>query len=106
VAQVSIWELKLLLNNFIFAAIPHTEPWGFNTALVMIGANLVAVAIGRSIFTSPSFHHRANSQAVSNSTMGTNPASNFTLFELLASMSFGHILGVGAVLGLTNVGVI
>lgn len=95
-----------MLNNFIIAAIPHTEPWGFNTALVMIGANLVAVAIGRSIFTSWRFGENTNSQAGSNSTLGTKLTSKFTLFELLASMSFGHILGVGAVLGLTNIGVI
>jgi photosystem I subunit 10 len=31
---------------------------------------------------------------------------NFGLPELLAGISFGHILGVGAVLGLTNAGVI
>lgn len=31
---------------------------------------------------------------------------NFGLPELLAGISFGHILGVGTVLGLTNVGVL
>jgi photosystem I subunit X len=31
---------------------------------------------------------------------------NFNLPELLATLSFGHILGVGFVLGLTNAGVI
>ncbi|HEY9634347.1 MAG TPA: photosystem I reaction center subunit PsaK [Coleofasciculaceae cyanobacterium] len=31
---------------------------------------------------------------------------NFGLPELLAGISFGHILGVGAILGLTNAGVI
>ena len=95
-----------MLNNFIIAAIPHTEPWGLNTAVVMIGANLVAVAIGRSLFTSPRFERQANSTAGSKLTTGQSLTSNFTLFELFASMSFGHILGVGAVLGLTNVGVI
>ncbi|HEY9601147.1 MAG TPA: photosystem I reaction center subunit PsaK [Allocoleopsis sp.] len=31
---------------------------------------------------------------------------NFGLPELLAGISFGHILGVGAILGLTNAGLI
>jgi photosystem I subunit X len=88
-----------LLNNLIIAAIPHTEPWGFNTALVMIICNLVAVAIGRFAIANP----------------GSGPDllvgkpdlfRNFNLPELLATLSFGHILGVGLILGLTNAGVI
>ncbi|WP_373541558.1 photosystem I reaction center subunit PsaK [Chamaesiphon sp.] len=95
-----------MLNNFIIAAIPHTEPWGFNTAFVMIGANLVAVAIGRSIFASARFRQSANPATNSSIPIGTSLLTNFTVVELLASMSFGHLLGVGAVLGLTNIGVI
>jgi photosystem I subunit X len=77
-----------LLNNLIIAAIPHTEPWGFNTAFVMIVCNLFAVAIAAIIA-------KINSRA-----------EIFSLAELVAAMSFGHILGVGAVLGLTNIGII
>jgi photosystem I subunit X len=88
-----------LLNNLIIAAIPHTEPWGFSTALVMIICNLVAVAIGRFAIAKP----------------GGGPDlpvgkpdlfRNFNLPELLATFSFGHILGVGMILGLTNAGAI
>ena len=88
-----------MLNNLIIAAIPHTEPWGFNTALVMIICNLVAVAIGRFAIANP----------------GNGPDlqigqpdlfRKFSLPELLATLSFGHILGVGFVLGLTNAGAI
>lgn len=88
-----------MLPNLIVAAIPHTEPWGFNTAIVMIICNLVAVAIGRFAISNP----------------GGGPDlpvgkpdlfRNFNLPELLATMSFGHILGVGMILGLTNVGAI
>jgi photosystem I subunit X len=92
-----------LLNNLIIAAIPHTEPWGFNTAFVMIVCNLVAVAIlllngyinGRDPISNPIAH---NGQ----------PAltQQFTLPELLATFSVGHIVGVGMVLGLTNIGTI
>jgi photosystem I subunit X len=80
-----------LLNNLIIAAIPHTEPWGFNTAFVMIVCNLVAIAI-----------------LWLNSYLDGNPAlaPKCTLPELIATLSFGHIIGVGMVLGLTNIGTI
>jgi photosystem I subunit X len=88
-----------LLYNSILAAIPHTEPWGLNTAIIMIVCNLIAVAIGRFAIANP----------------GGGPDlpvgkpdlfRNFNLPELLATMSFGHILGAGAILGLTNAGAI
>jgi photosystem I subunit X len=88
-----------LLYNSILAAIPHTEPWGFSTAIVMIVCNLIAVVIGRFAIANP----------------GGGPDlpvgkpdlfRNFNLPELLATMSFGHILGAGAILGLTNAGAI
>ncbi len=88
-----------MLHTFIIAAIPHTEPWSFSTGLVMIICNLVAVAIGRFAIAQP----------------GGGPDlpvgkpdlfRNFNLPELLATLSFGHILGVGLILGLTNAGVI
>ncbi len=88
-----------MLYNTILAAIPHTEPWGLSTAIVMIICNLIAIAIGRFAIANP----------------GDGPDlpvgkpdlfRNFNLPELLATMSFGHILGVGAILGLTNAGAI
>jgi photosystem I subunit X len=77
-----------LLNNLIIAAIPHTEPWGFNTALVMIIGNLFAIVM--TIVTAKL----------------RDRVENFNLSELVAAMSFGHMLGVGFVLGLTNLGII
>jgi photosystem I subunit X len=88
-----------LLYNSILAAIPHTEPWGLSTAIVMIVCNLIAVVIGRFAIANP----------------GGGPDlpvgkpdlfRNFNLPELLATMSFGHILGAGAILGLINAGAI
>jgi photosystem I subunit X len=88
-----------LLNNLIIAAIPHTEPWGFSTALVMIICNLVAVAIGRFAIANPG---NGPDLRISKPDL----FRNFSLPELLATLSFGHILGVGFVLGLTNAGAI
>ncbi len=57
----------------------------------MIVCNLVAVAI-----------------LSLNSYLNGNPAlaPRFTLPELLATFSIGHVIGVGMVLGLTNIGTI
>ena len=65
----------------------------------MIICNLVAVAIGRF----------ASANLVISSDVQTGKLDlfrNLSLSELLATLSFGHILGVGFVLGLTNIGVI
>jgi photosystem I subunit 10 len=88
-----------LLHNLVLAAIPHTEPWSFNTGLVMIICNLVAVAIGRFAIKNPG---GGPDLPVSKPDL----FRNFNVPELLATLSFGHILGVGLILGLTNAGVI
>jgi photosystem I subunit X len=96
-----------LLNNLIIAAIPHTEPWGFNTAFVMVAANLLGIAIFAGISML-----KARSAAIDAANMPSLTAgkadlfADFNLSKLIAAMSFGHILGVGAVLGLTNSGII
>jgi photosystem I subunit X len=100
-------ECKYLLNNLIVAAIPHTEPWGFNTALVMTICNLVAVAIGRLAI----FARERTASANPASSSDPSPEKlgllwNFSWAELFATLSFGHLIGVGFVLGLTNIGVI
>jgi photosystem I subunit 10 len=65
----------------------------------MIASNLVAVFIGRFAIKNP----------------GTGPDlpvgkpalwKNFGLAELLATFSFGHILGAGFILGFANAGLL
>jgi photosystem I subunit X len=95
-----------LLSSLIIAAIPHTEPWGFNTALVMTICNSVTVAVGRVGFAHQ-LHRVINPSGGKDLPIGKpDLLGNFSLPELLATLSFGHILGVGIVLGLTNIGVI
>ncbi|WP_204105344.1 MULTISPECIES: photosystem I reaction center subunit PsaK [Spirulina sp. CCY15215] len=83
----------------LLAAVPITIEWNFSVAIVMIFCNLFAIAIGRF--------------AIQNSGQGPDlpivkPAlwKGFGLPELLATMSFGHILGAGMILGLSNAGVL
>lgn len=74
-----------------------TTEWGPNVALVMILCNLVAFGIGRFAIKNP---------GQGPGLPGGGPAllSQFGLPELLATASFGHLLGAGVILGLANSG--
>jgi photosystem I subunit X len=81
------------------ATVPTTAEWTPAVGLVMVLCNLFAIAVGR--------------YAIQNPGVGPDlPASKPALFtkfgipELLATMSFGHILGAGMILGLSNAGVL
>ena len=87
------------MNFVLLAAVPTTIEWNFNVALVMILCNLFAIAIGRF--------------AIQQSGRGPDipipkPAlwKSFGIPELLATASFGHLLGAGMILGLSNAGVL
>lgn len=89
------WNLLMTVSeNF-----PHTVEWNSSVAIVMITCNIFAVAIGRF--------------AIKNAGQGPDLPidkpqvwQNFGLAELLATGSFGHILGVGMILGLSNAGLL
>lgn len=87
------------MNSFILAAVPHTPAWSPSVALVMIVCNLFAIAIGK--------------YAIQKRGAGPNlpmemPAmfTGFGVPELLATASFGHLLGAGMILGLGNAGLL
>jgi photosystem I subunit 10 len=65
----------------------------------MIICNLVAIAIGRFGISNPG---NGPDLPVSKPDL----FRNFTLPELLATASFGHILGAGVILGLSSAGAI
>ncbi len=83
----------------LFALVPATPTWSFNVALIMITCNLFVLAIGSSAIQ----------------VKGVGPAlpvelpgvfQGFGLAELLAVASFGHILGMGMILGLGQAGLL
>lgn len=91
----------MFINSLLLAAVqstvPSTPSWTPVVGLVMILCNLFAFAIGRF--------------AIQNKGVGpdlpvSKPAilTNFGLPELLATASFGHVLGAGVILGLANAG--
>ena len=91
--------MNSMVSILLATNVPQTVEWNFNVALVMIFSNLLAIGIGRF----------AIQQA------GTGPDlplakpalwKNFGIPELLATTSFGHILGAGFILGLSNAGLL
>jgi photosystem I subunit 10 len=80
--------------------VPTTVSWSPSVAIVMIISNLLALFIG--------FY------AISKENRGKGPSlpglprmfTGFGFPELLATASFGHILGAGVILALGNAGVI
>lgn len=79
------------------AAVPSTMEWSPKVAVVMIICNILAIAIGKATIKDPSAGPALPSPQMFGG-MGF-PA-------LLATTSFGHVLGVGAILGLASMGAI
>ncbi|MCT7954662.1 photosystem I reaction center subunit PsaK [Laspinema palackyanum] len=76
-----------------------TSNWSPTVGLVMILANLFAVIIGYRAIQNPG---KGPGLPV-----GTPPLlKKFGFPELLATLSFGHIIGTGLILGLSNAGVL
>jgi photosystem I subunit X len=87
------------LINFIFAAVPHTPAWSPGVGLVMITCNLFAIAVG---------YYAIKNRGVGPKLPMEMPAmfTGFGIPELLATTSFGHLLGAGFILGLGNAGLL
>lgn len=91
-----------MFYSFLLAATataPRTVEWSPAIGLTMIICNLVAVAIGR---------YAIQKRGVGPKLPVEGPAlfEGFGVAELLATASFGHILGAGVILGLSNAGVL
>ncbi|MBW4655355.1 MAG: photosystem I reaction center subunit PsaK [Kaiparowitsia implicata GSE-PSE-MK54-09C] len=80
-------------------AVATTSSWSMSTGIVMIAANLFAIAIG---------YYAIQNRGAGPKLPVELPAmfTGFGLPELLATASFGHILGAGFILGLSNAGLL
>ncbi|NJR48581.1 MAG: photosystem I reaction center subunit PsaK [Leptolyngbyaceae cyanobacterium CSU_1_3] len=90
------------MNSTLLALVanaPRTIEWSPTIGLTMSLCCLFAVAIGR---------YAIKNRGVGPKLPVKEPAlfEGFGLPELLATMSFGHVLGAGIILGLTNAGVL
>jgi photosystem I subunit X len=97
IAQEKIMFINSLLLAAAQSTVPATPEWNPTVGLVMILCNLFAFAIGR---------FAIQKKGVGPDLPGSKPAilANFGVPELLATASFGHILGAGVILGLANAG--
>ena len=88
---------SVFMMNAWLLAVPTTVPWSFSVALVMVGCNLFAVAIG---------YYAIQGKGVGPALPLPELFKGFGVPELLATAAFGHILGTGMVLGLANSGLL
>ncbi|MBV5261207.1 photosystem I reaction center subunit PsaK [Synechococcus moorigangaii CMS01] len=79
------------------AAIPTTMEWSPKIAVVMVICNILAIAIGKATIKHPSEGPELPMPDM---------FGGMGLPALLATTSFGHILGVGVILGLGSMGAI
>ncbi|NEO99964.1 MAG: photosystem I reaction center subunit PsaK [Symploca sp. SIO2E9] len=92
-----------MLNSLFLAVVqsnvPPTAEWTPTIGLVMVLCNLFAIAVG---------YYAIKNPGQGPDLPGSKPAlfTKFGIPELLATTSFGHILGAGMILGLTNGGVL
>lgn len=79
----------------IAAAVPNTLSWSPKVAVVMVVCNILAIAIGKATIQMPSEGPQLPSPAL---------FGGMGLPALLATTSFGHLIGTGVILGLANLG--
>ncbi|MBE9208682.1 photosystem I reaction center subunit PsaK [Nostoc sp. LEGE 06077] len=84
-----------MLTSTLLAAATAPLQWSPSIGIIMILANVIAIAFGKSSIKYPSSEPALPS---------ANFFGGFGLPALLATTAFGHILGVGIILGLHNLG--
>ncbi|MEH2324294.1 MAG: photosystem I reaction center subunit PsaK [Nostoc sp.] len=84
-----------MFTSTLLAAATTPLQWSPTVAVIIIIANMVAIAFAKSTIKYPNAEPKLPS---------VNFLGDFGLPALLASTAFGHILGVGVVLGLHNLG--
>lgn len=86
--------------TLLAAALPRESNWSIGVGITMLLCNLVAIAIGRFAIQRKGIGPKLPVEF-------PDPfGGEFGVPELLATASFGHILGAGVILGLTNAGVL
>lgn len=83
---------SVMLHSMLLSAAPGplSQEWSPTIAIVMLGANVLGLL------------------AATNSKVKAGPAllGGFTAAQLIGGTCLGHILGTGAILGLTRVGIL
>jgi photosystem I subunit X len=86
-----------LFTLSLLAVVPRTMEWSPVIGIIMVICNVLAIAFGK--FT-------IKQQSVGPAMPSSNMFGGFGLGAVLGTTCFGHILGAGVILGLSNLGVI
>jgi photosystem I subunit 10 len=81
----------------LLALAPASISWSPKVALVMIVCNVIAIAIGKATIKQPNVGLQLPSPTL---------FGGFSHGAMLGTLSLGHILGMGAILGLASRGVV
>ena len=81
----------------LLALAPASIAWSPKVALVMIVSNVIAIAIGKATIKHPNVGLQLPSSAL---------FGGLSHGAMLGTLSLGHILGIGAILGLASRGVV
>ena len=87
------------MNLMLLASttVPRTIEWGPQVAIVMILCNIAAIALGKATM---------RSQTVGPQMPSPEFFGGMSLPAVLATTSLGHIIGLGTILGLANLGIL
>ena len=81
----------------LLALAPASISWSPKVALVMIVCNVIGIAIGKATIKQPNVGLQLPSPTL---------FGGFSHGAMLGTLSLGHILGMGAILGLASRGVV
>ena len=81
----------------LLALAPASISWSPKVALVMIVCNVIAIAIGKATIKQPNVGLKLPSSAM---------FGGMSHGAMLGSLSLGHMIGMGAILGLATRGVV
>jgi photosystem I subunit 10 len=81
----------------LLAVAPASITWSPKVALVMIVCNVIAIAIGKATIQQPNTGLQLPNAAM---------FGGFSHGAMLGTLSLGHLLGMGAILGLASRGVV
>ena len=81
------------------ATVPDTVTWSWTGTAIIVGASLLALLI---IPRTIRYPHTGTKMPLPFPAVFNNPSVG----SFLAAMSTGHVIGIGAVLGLNNLGIL
>jgi photosystem I subunit X len=94
---------RILMSSLLFAVqatVPNTgTEWDWTGTIIIVGASLLSLLIIPRVVRYP---HVGPKMPLPFPSVFNNPSVG----SFLVAMSTGHLIGIGAVLGLTNLGVI